>query len=776
MNPPNGLTGKALFNQILNLSQQQSQPTRDRIDQAQVSAVDRIAREWESKFGKWLNEEVTNYNTSLDTIARSMYMIGKEHPFYPETLKDRIVWLNNMIRKLWLPRTQGNMYGRIYAFNPADTSLQIIGINDDPNVRKMTLGQNNFVINRLGSFADNVRRARAYNDFQLVKALIRDPVFIGIINTEGKLLYKDRSEYVEDLNKYSFVKDLTVPFEFVDQLGQINLQEKSDPKFYRREGPLIPTEEYLELWIKNVQDLVRTYRLTKCEPATVRHFYEYALLTFPYSFIPFLRNRLLVCSDVIGQAYLENVHVMIEGKYTELTLNDNIDGYSTKPLQEVRFDTRELTVDPTFYSNDKSRRFSVLSIQYRVDAPESWLPTLIYILNSPSYAFISNRGEFVKALIYKPYMILNNIKTEEEMDSVLMSISEQVKNTILYSNMKETHAKERMEFNEFVEMELQSIINSGVGAAREMRNQSFTPELSAIYKNVKSITRSEVRQIRDYLMGPDRFTYIYVESVESLNRYIRLYVALFNELLAFRKSGCVNATDPFDGVAISDIPDNEHIRLRNGVCWSIESLIEYVRGADGKITTTKIKYPTKTLWDVEYDEPMIMRHPVAIREKFRQYMKAKREASRVEDISVDTITRLRNAAQMAHAKGPYFRERSKEFLTPAEADYFFRVLRGDTENIRMVADKDMRNTLDYKIRDQMKMIGLNELFNYYEALSEEEKQAILSFEKDFLKQLKSCMKLEFCVMGMGATMLSLSNEIARAKGLPEKTWEFGEQG
>lgn len=75
---------------------------------------------------------------------------------------------------------------------------------------------------------------------------------------------------------------------------------------------------------------------------------------------------------------------------------------------------------------------------------------------------------------------------------------------------------------------------------------------------------------------------------------------------------CRNIHDPLDGTPLSDVPSNEHIRLSNGICWKIKSLIEYVISTKGMNTASGLKnYGSATIWETDEDFNRILSHPVA---------------------------------------------------------------------------------------------------------------------------------------------------------------------
>lgn len=259
------------------------------------------------------------------------------------------------------------------------------------------------------------------------------------------------------------------------------------------------------------------------------------------------------------------------------------------------------------------------------------------------------------------------------------------------------------------------------------------------------------------------------EYIGTMQSWTDRYNDILKEL---GKRHCINSHDPFDGTPVEEIPDGEYIRLANGVCWHIMSLVEYIRGVNGRNSSQGLsKYPTRELWNKEIDFPRILRHPLVKKTDFAAWYKEKTSPKAIaEQISVETLNRMERAGGLLRSVGPDFERELRARLTPEQMAIFQQQASGDPDVLNRIRDSNMRAEIVRIIKEDLKSLAMMEFMIYWDQLPPEEREAVLVFNVKLEENLRRCLVNDFCVFGMGNDFLVTRNEIAVSKKIPAKDY------
>lgn len=237
---------------------------------------------------------------------------------------------------------------------------------------------------------------------------------------------------------------------------------------------------------------------------------------------------------------------------------------------------------------------------------------------------------------------------------------------------------------------------------------------------------------------------------------------------------CVNDADPWDGTPVIEIPDNEYIRLSNGMCWHVQSLMEYIRGKEG-LNESKglVGYASPKLWEDESDVKRIIEHPLVIADpEWRRYFMNLIYGRMTDAISEDTLIMMYTTASLFVSRGKPFNDLLRNFLTPKQYDIFMKYTDGDAYKRDSIPLDQQREEIDNAITLVMKGKAAVTFWDYYDRLSPEEKEAIKSFRASFEADLRHCRfgkgknaENKLCVYVMANIILPVVYRVADIKGL-----------
>lgn len=224
------------------------------------------------------------------------------------------------------------------------------------------------------------------------------------------------------------------------------------------------------------------------------------------------------------------------------------------------------------------------------------------------------------------------------------------------AEIEEALALDSQQVAELESIESQTYGNTSLLAEiRELKEEIFVLSNSVPSKLARIDFLKRIQEIRQAIQNV-------IEKQHALGRRCINITSLADGSKVFAR---VNATNGRDYV-----PDEEFIRLKNGLCWNIDSLLDFIIAQKGENTIIKQEtgrpwpgfeaYPgVESIWTDEDDLERILSHPMAISYDFRREFYAlygedlRREAAIVSN---GTLKLMERVARLLASEGPIFEE------------------------------------------------------------------------------------------------------------------------
>jgi len=232
---------------------------------------------------------------------------------------------------------------------------------------------------------------------------------------------------------------------------------------------------------------------------------------------------------------------------------------------------------------------------------------------------------------------------------------------------------------------------------------------------------------------------------------------------------CVNTETPINMTPVDELSDEEFIRLNNGVCWEIPELLDYIRAKNGRNDTSDLRnYPTRTIWENNEELDHILHLPEAERTGFSNWLRNITTGGLAAKISNETLNQLYTTASILGSNGQPFVDAVDRELRqdPRLYNIWTRVLERDFSRINGISDIKIRRELETAVAVALKSTAMAEFHRYYHSLSDDERNALNTFNPDLPRAIDSCYGGRECVFAMSDILITLRNEIARIKKLP----------
>lgn len=228
---------------------------------------------------------------------------------------------------------------------------------------------------------------------------------------------------------------------------------------------------------------------------------------------------------------------------------------------------------------------------------------------------------------------------------------------------------------------------------------------------------------------------------------------------------CQNSTDPWDATPIEDIPNNDYIHLSNGMCWHIESLMEYIKGVNGLNEASGLpNYASSNIWEPE-DLPRILQHPAVKRTGFGEWLQRVLSANSVKTINRDTIDWLYWLASLFVSRGEPFKRELRNVLTPEEYAVYQQYTGGDSDLMKRIPVELGGAAILQKVKVDMKADAFKKFMEYYNELSSEDKAALDLLYRGFERDLLACDLGRLCVYVAAKSLMLLYRRLAELKGI-----------
>ena len=291
-------------------------------------------------------------------------------------------------------------------------------------------------------------------------------------------------------------------------------------------------------------------------------------------------------------------------------------------------------------------------------------------------------------------------------------------------------------------------------------------ERGMLYEPLRQLANEIVREKNMYKRSAERDVNttipieVYLEMLNHWKREIKYLIDKQNGL----GRRCKNSEDPISLVSIDSLDNSHYIRLESGACWEFESLLDYIQNyTRGQNDASKLKnYSSNKIWQDQTELNRILKHPLAVKSGFSAWFNSRHHTESANKVSQKTLRLMAWAASLLSSRGEDFRAALDKELDTKQREE----LRKTGGNIYNVRDEKIMKEIQFTVATTLKSMAVAEFFKYYSDLSKDEKDAILSFDPSFEKNVVLCNKGEFCVFGMADQLLATRNTIAQIKKLP----------
>ena len=307
-----------------------------------------------------------------------------------------------------------------------------------------------------------------------------------------------------------------------------------------------------------------------------------------------------------------------------------------------------------------------------------------------------------------------------------------------------------------------------LGTIREAFNleMSMFGERGMLYEPLRQLANEVVREKNMYEKTAERDVNttipieVYLEMLNHWKREIKYLIDKQNNL----GRRCKNSEDPISLVSIDSLDNSHYIRLESGECWEFDSLLDYIQNyTRGQNDASKLKnYSSNKIWQDQTELNRILKHPLAVKSGFSAWFNSRTHSESANKVSEKTLRLMAWAASLLSSRGNDFRAALDKELDTKQREE----MRKAGGNIYNVRDEKIMKEIQFTVATTLKSMAVAEFFKYYSDLSKDEKDAILSFDPSFERNVVLCNKGEFCVFGMADQLLSTRNTIAQIKKLP----------
>ncbi len=309
----------------------------------------------------------------------------------------------------------------------------------------------------------------------------------------------------------------------------------------------------------------------------------------------------------------------------------------------------------------------------------------------------------------------------------------------------------------------------------EFPDSPLTEDIADIYGIIRQLVRPTVdgRQIEDVVLI----------VLGLVNRIAELF-----RLKADMGRRCINTTDPYDPfIELRTVPQRLHFRFSNGMCWEINSLITYLRGANiaGENTSKGLRgYPSQNLWLNERDLRSLSNHPLAKKNGLGPWLSEIQEASVYKNVTRLTLEIMDKAIQLYVSRGPYYIKTMLEHLETPEQKALFNKYNQDfylMMSSYTKAEAPVFRELFSITREVIKSKATLMFYEHYQKMTEAEKNALQFYRKDFKESVidactvrKGEPQARLCVFIFSRVLQPTYNAIAKRYGMPLSTIDVSE--
>eukprot|EP00734_Pompholyxophrys_sp_LG126_P000147 Pompholyxophrys_sp_v1_NODE_22_length_3962_cov_1.921423.p1 type:complete len:327 gc:universal NODE_22_length_3962_cov_1.921423:1183-2163(+) len=280
----------------------------------------------------------------------------------------------------------------------------------------------------------------------------------------------------------------------------------------------------------------------------------------------------------------------------------------------------------------------------------------------------------------------------------------------------------------------------------------------------------------------NNLNHIHMSNLQYLENYNREYDDIAESIKRLGRR-CVNPRSPIEDEDVNEIPQEDWIRLSNGACWDIDTLINYIKlTTNGQNTIKKIKermpsYPSDIyIWITDDDYKKIVKHPKAKAARLGKFIKDREYSRYAPRISDATMDMLYSKGSLLWSRGPPFIQAINEDLTPEQLAIWNAVSRRSTrwdlpDEILNPRPGTIEEAIKFMINNAIKARAITEFRNYYNSLNADEKEALEIITPGLGHDITQCHAGDYCVMQMGEKLIDTYNKMAYSKGRSSVNWK-----
>lgn len=304
-------------------------------------------------------------------------------------------------------------------------------------------------------------------------------------------------------------------------------------------------------------------------------------------------------------------------------------------------------------------------------------------------------------------------------------------------------------------------------------NTEYLFDLSDLFETIHILLRNAI----DRLAIVDNLQE-YQTLVEDFSAPFDLYIQDYEEIKENIKNAgrrCVNSETPISSEPVDEVSENDFIRLSNGACWDIQTLVNYIKLTtngqnDARPIREHVDYPSDQIWLNNNDYRKIVNHEYAKEQDLHKFIQDRLWIEIANDINLETLNQMNRSGQLLWSRGPIFDNVIREYMNQVQLDEW-NVARNQQSSIWELPDRikypqtEVAQDVLNIINGPIKTTGIAEMYNYYKELDASEKNALNRLIPDFEYLLTDCYEGVFCVMQMGDQLIQAYNKIAPYKEL-----------
>lgn len=291
--------------------------------------------------------------------------------------------------------------------------------------------------------------------------------------------------------------------------------------------------------------------------------------------------------------------------------------------------------------------------------------------------------------------------------------------------------------------------------------EEFNYETEVLLRPLSALVEEIQDKIADWQESPSPLRRIdHLESTENWKGRFS-----FSANIVTRNRQCRNQEDPWDETPILTIADSEYLHLSNGMCWHVQSFMEYVRGVNGVNDSSGLSgYTSSRIWETE-DLERIFNHPLIKASDFDVWLKRILSASSYEQVSLETLDQLYRLASIFVSRGNPFHRELQRAVTPAMYKAYWQYTKGNSDDVDRIPKDQGYDIIRDTIKNKLKLEAFDRFMGYYESLSKDEKSAIELIYPGFERDLNFCDVGRLCVFKLAETAYLVYNRLAKLKGI-----------